>query len=219
MKTKLPGYLISLSGIFLLTWTISCSGRSGNVKEGVRTPVPSVSEAASSKLISILSPAENTGFKLNQPVKVSLGLADKKMVPDSVAIYFNGIFVKSLKSAPWEYSIPSSFTVYTGRKSLKVTAFREGKLQNSVTRFMIIYSDIIPKKLGYKVIHTYPHNRDAFTQGLVYDKGVFFEGTGQETGSTLREVDPETGKVKRQLNLDNSLFGRGSHFLTTGSTR
>jgi glutaminyl-peptide cyclotransferase len=209
MKTKLPGYLISLSGIFLLTWTISCSGRSGNVKEGVGTPLPPVTEAASSKLISILSPAENTGFKLNQPVKVSLGLTDKKMVPDSVTIYFNGFFVKSLKSAPWEYSIPSSFTVNTGRKSLKVTAFREGKPQNSVTRFMIIYSDIIPKKLGYKVIHTYPHNRDAFTQGLVYDKGVFFEGTGQETGSTLREVDPETGKVKRQLNLDDSLFGEG----------
>jgi glutamine cyclotransferase len=74
---------------------------------------------------------------------------------------------------------------------------------------MIIYSDLVPKKYGYKVIHTYPHNRDAFTQGLVYDKGVLYEGTGQETGSTLREVALETGKVIRQLNLDDSLFGEG----------
>jgi glutamine cyclotransferase len=209
MKTKFHRYLISLSGIFLLTWTVSCSGRPGNVKEVGNSVLPEVNEAASSKLISILAPAENTGFKLNQPVKLSLGLADKKTAPDSVTIYFNGNFVKSLKSAPWEYSIPSSFTDHTGRKSLKVTAFTGGKQQNSVTRFMIIYSDVIPKKLGYKVIHTYPHNRDAFTQGLVFDNGVFFEGTGQETGSTLREVDPETGRVMRQLNLDDSLFGEG----------
>jgi len=74
---------------------------------------------------------------------------------------------------------------------------------------MIIYSDLVPKKYGYKVIHTFPHNRDAFTQGLVYDKGVLYEGTGQETGSTLREVALETGKVIRQLNLDDSLFGEG----------
>ena len=36
-----------------------------------------------------------------------------------------------------------------------------------------------------------------------------FEGTGQETGSTLREVELETGKVIRQHNLDASLFGEG----------
>ena len=50
---------------------------------------------------------------------------------------------------------------------------------------------------------------NAFTQGLVYDKGVLFEGTGQEAGSSLREVELETGKVIRQHNLDAHLFGEG----------
>ncbi|MFZ0281796.1 MAG: glutaminyl-peptide cyclotransferase, partial [Bacteroidales bacterium] len=48
-----------------------------------------------------------------------------------------------------------------------------------------------------------------FTQGLFYDGGVFYEGTGQEAGSSLREVEIETGKVIRQHNLDPSLFGEG----------
>jgi glutamine cyclotransferase len=74
---------------------------------------------------------------------------------------------------------------------------------------MIIYSDIIPQKNGYKVIHTYPHDREAFTQGLVYDKGLLFEGTGEKATSSLREVELETGKVLRQQNLDASLFGEG----------
>jgi len=73
----------------------------------------------------------------------------------------------------------------------------------------VIYSDIVPKRYGYKVIHTYPHDIEAFTQGLVYDKGMLFEGTGQKTGSSLREVELQTGKVIRQHNLDASLFGEG----------
>ena len=90
-------------------------------------------------------------------------------------VYFNGNYVTTIKSDPWEYSIPPVFTVTTGRKSLKATAFKGGKSQNTVTRFMIIYSDMVPKRYGYKVIHTYPHSRDAFTQGLVYDKGYYLK--------------------------------------------
>jgi glutamine cyclotransferase len=157
----------------------------------------------------MISPEENTGYKLNDPVKVVLKLADKNKLPDSVLIFFNGKAVTTLKSEPWEYSIPPVFTVTTGRKSLKVTAYKGGRSQNTITRFMIIYSDIVPKRNGYKVIHTYPHDKNAFTQGLVYDNGVLFEGTGQETGSTLREVELETGNVIRQHNLESSLFGEG----------
>jgi len=209
MQTDYQKYLIFLSVILLLTWTLSCSGRSGKMKEaGVHTSTV-LNEEVSSKLIKIISPEENTGFKLYQPVKVILALEDKTRVPDSVTVYFDGKYVTSVKSDTWEYSISPVFIVTTGRKSLKVTAFKGGKPQNTVTRFMIIYSDLVPKKYGYKVIHTFPHNRDAFTQGLVYDNGVLYEGTGQETGSTLREVALETGKVIRQLNLDDSLFGEG----------
>lgn len=209
MKTEFQRNIIFLSAGILLTITLSCSGGSGKTRETVVTGTPAVSETASSKLIKIISPEENTGFKLNQAVKVTMALEEKAVAPDSVTIYFDGKYVKSVKSAPWEYSIPPAYTVTTGRKSLKVTAYKGGKPQNTVTRFMVVFSDIVPKKYGYKVVHTYPHDRNAFTQGLLYDNGEFFEGTGQENGSTLREVELETGKVLRQHDLEESLFGEG----------
>ena len=209
MKADYLKYFISLSVVLFLTWTISCSGRPGKMSDTKVTSAPVSTEVAVAKLIKMISPEENTGFKLNDPVKVILALADKDKLPDSVLVSFDGKAVKTLKSEPWEYTIPPVFTVTTGRKSLKVTAFKGGKQQNTITRFMIIYSDTAPIRYGYKVIHSYPHNRDAFTQGLVYDNGVFFEGTGQETGSSLREVEIETGKVRRQHNLESSLFGEG----------
>jgi glutamine cyclotransferase len=209
MRNDYLKYSVSLSIVFLMIWTISCSGRPGKMKESGAHPVSVPVEEAVSKLIKMISPDENTGFKLNEPVKVVLAPEDRTKLPDSILISFDGKAVKTMKTEPWEYTIPPVFTTHTGRKSLKVTAFKNGKPQNSITRFMIIYSDVVPKRCGYKVIHTYPHNRDAFTQGLVYDNGVFFEGTGQESGSSLREVEPETGKVKRQHNLEGSLFGEG----------
>jgi glutamine cyclotransferase len=62
---------------------------------------------------------------------------------------------------------------------------------------------------GYKIINTYPHDNSAFTQGLVYDQGVLYEGTGQYGSSTLSRIDLETGRVLKQIGLDDRLFGEG----------
>lgn len=208
MKTDYPKYIIFLFVVLLITWTLSCSGRAGKTEADV-TPEPLINEEVSIKLIKLISPEENTVFRLNDPIKVVINQTDNDKIPDSVLIHFDGKTVTTIKTSPWVYSISQAFTKTTGRKSLKVTAFRGGKTQNPITRFLIIHSDIVPKRNGYKIINIYPHDKEAFTQGLVYDKGVFYESTGQITSSSLREVESETGRVIRQHNLDASLFGEG----------
>jgi len=61
----------------------------------------------------------------------------------------------------------------------------------------------------YRVIRSYPHDRGAFTQGLVYDGGFFYEGTGLHGRSTLRKVDPASGRVLKEIGLSPSHFGEG----------
>ena len=51
------------------------------------------------------------------------------------------------------------------------------------------------RQMRVEVIASYPHDRGAFTQGLLYDGGVLYESTGLEGESTLRRVDPKTGRV------------------------
>lgn len=65
---------------------------------------------------------------------------------------------------------------------------------------------------SYTVIHSYPHDNLAFTQGLVYNDGFLFEGTGLPGYSTLRKVNLETGKVIKMLPLDKEHFGEGITF-------
>lgn len=208
MKSDFQNSLVSLTLFMIIICVVSCSGRSGK-KEPVRDQTTTEKSETVLQLIKIVTPEEDATFKLHQSVKVNLATFDKIAIPDSVNVYFNGNRITSVKTEPWECLIPASYTTTTGRKSLKVTSFKGGKPQNTVTRFTIFYSDIVPEHYSYTIVHTYPHSRDAFTQGLFYDNGVLFEGTGQETGSTLRQVELETGKVLRQHDLGNTLFGEG----------
>jgi glutaminyl-peptide cyclotransferase len=60
-----------------------------------------------------------------------------------------------------------------------------------------------------RVLASYPHDPGAFTQGLVYDRGVLYESTGLAGKSTLRRVDLETGRVVDSVPLAPALFGEG----------
>ena len=62
---------------------------------------------------------------------------------------------------------------------------------------------------GYRVVNEYPHDRNAFTQGLVYADGDLYEGTGRYGESTLRRVDLESGDVLRSYALEPHHFGEG----------
>lgn len=61
----------------------------------------------------------------------------------------------------------------------------------------------------YKVVKSYPHDRQAFTQGLVYLDGVLYESTGLHGQSGIRKVKLETGEVLQQRPLDPKYFGEG----------
>lgn len=61
----------------------------------------------------------------------------------------------------------------------------------------------------YKVINAFPHDKKAFTQGLVFEDGYLYEGTGHYGASTLRKVELETGKVLHIYKLPPHFFGEG----------
>jgi len=61
----------------------------------------------------------------------------------------------------------------------------------------------------YKVIAAYPHDQAAFTQGLLFNNGAFYEGTGQYTQSKIRRVDIKSGRVLEEWAMPDQLFGEG----------
>lgn len=65
-----------------------------------------------------------------------------------------------------------------------------------------------------EIVKTYPHDPQAFTQGLVFYNSVFYEGTGgyrhsDDFSSSLRKVEIDTGKVLQKIDLKDDYFGEG----------
>ena len=80
-----------------------------------------------------------------------------------------------------------------------------------IARFLFLAAPLFAQTATYtyKVVHAYPHDRTAFTQGLIYLDGVLYEGTGLEGRSTLRKVKLETGQVLQERKIDEKYFGEG----------
>ncbi len=62
---------------------------------------------------------------------------------------------------------------------------------------------------SYRIVNTYPHDQDAFTQGLVFENGAIYAGTGLYGKSSLRKVDLETGNILQIYELPARYFGEG----------
>jgi glutamine cyclotransferase len=69
-------------------------------------------------------------------------------------------------------------------------------------------SAVVPK-LGYQIVNVWPHDPNAFTQGLVFLDGKMIESTGQEGRSSLRNVELETGKILRKVDVPEPYFAEG----------
>ncbi len=66
------------------------------------------------------------------------------------------------------------------------------------------------KIYDYKILQTYPHDEGAFTQGLFFHDGYLYESTGLNGQSSLRKIEPESGRVIEKKDIDTEYFGEGA---------
>jgi glutamine cyclotransferase len=200
--------IYSILFLLILVSVISCSGSSDGKSGAVAGVTTSGTDALPAKrLIEVLSPSDNASFICSDKITFSVTQAAGSVKIDSVQLWVGG----SRKSTIYE--LPASVELEPagkpGRLPLRVVAFSPVSKPQTVSLFVSLLSDITPVTYRYKVVKSFPHDRHAYTQGLVYDEGFFYEGTGQQGQSNLRKIEAETGKVISQVNLDGSLFGEG----------
>lgn len=64
-------------------------------------------------------------------------------------------------------------------------------------------------KYGYQIVNIWPHDSNAFTQGLILKDGKLLESTGEEGRSSLRQVDLESGRVLKKVDVPSPYFAEG----------
>lgn len=86
--------------------------------------------------------------------------------------------------------------------------YGEGKSKR-VDNSVEVFANAPYKGYNYKVVNRYPHDKEAYTQGLEYYDGILYESTGQWKKSSLRKTDLKTGKVLQKTKLEDHYFGEG----------
>ena len=199
--------LVSVLSLLLFI-TFSCSPGNGST-EG-RTSKASKPE----RISSLLEPAAAITIPLGEEIKLVLSIPDTVAV-DSVRVFLGGDLKKTIRSSTegpspgmLEFML-STEGEHTGKSGLRLRLFFASGENENHSRQITFLSDIIPVEYSYQVVKEYPHDVEAYTQGLEYVDGVLYEGTGNYGTSSLRRVILETGEVSKTRDLDQSLFGEG----------
>jgi glutamine cyclotransferase len=158
--------------------------------------------------VTLLSPETGEYIVLGKEVRITWAVQPGITVIDSLTLSMDGKVMATLPASAKEWSLPTS-GFGLGRHMIK-TVFRDttGASLTKSVMFMVI-SDLKPQLYTYRVKASYPHDPEAYTQGLIFDGGFLYESTGQYGHSSLRKVNPETGEPISTLSLDREYFGEG----------
>ncbi len=150
---------------------------------------------------------ENLAVTFGSPVNFSFQTGEGVQQVDFIC---NDTVIKSWKN-PTE-NLNYTFNLANrgvGTYPIRLVATLENGQTYADQRLMRVLSDIEPEIWIAKVIKTYPHQVASFTQGLEFNNGELYEGTGQKGASKIAKVDLKTGKHLQEMNIDATYFGEG----------
>ena len=124
----------------------------------------------------------------------------KKIAYDSVQFSLRGARI-----AP-TYVFPEDALL--GDIPAEAVVFIEGKKISTTTNVRLL-NKTAPNLYTYTLLNEYPHDKQAYTQGLEFDGERLYESTGVRGKSSLRRVNYKTGAVEKQIDLDATYFGEG----------
>jgi len=162
------------------------------------------------KRVSVLkidSPKSGEMFTIGDEIEIMITLKKSDIEIDSITVETDGL-KKVLKIDNLSYNWQTK-ELNPGSNQVKVFAYSNGNRVDSYYLKLRFKSDIIPELYTCKLVKTYAHDRNAFTQGLVYEDGILYEGTGQRGQSVLKKIEFETGKLISELSLPTQYFGEG----------
>jgi len=151
------------------------------------------------------SPQAGTMVKAGDAISLKLEFPDDLSAIDSVVYAMDDeVLARRTDSVP--VTLETKEAAF-GNRTLSARLYHDGKEQVAYSNIVVVPQP--PKQYGFNVVNEYPHDTEAFTQGLEYENGYLYESTGQYGKSSLRKVAYQTGEVVQRINLDDKFFGEG----------
>jgi glutamine cyclotransferase len=200
MSVKKFVFFFTLFAFIASNWSCnSCSSNGSTVSENKKPPRRKVQ-------VSIVSPKNNERTALGTTVALTVQTAEGLQI-DSLRWFIDGKLLAS--SASLDTYIWNTAGQTTGSHRIEAVAHYAGGERDIVSASVLLLAPQPPKRYTYRIVRTYPHDVNAYTQGLLFDDGFLYESTGLKGESTLRKVMPATGEPVQSLNISKEMFGEG----------
>ncbi len=178
--------------ISILITAFSCS----NTPKRSRKPVSSITIQPNKK-----------SYVFGEKVSVNVKTKVKNGEIESIKLYYKNKLLKESKEL--NFTFEGAEINSLGNSNFRVETVKTDGLKNTRTKTVKTLSDTETKIYNYKIINTYPHSNDYYTQGLEYHNGFLYEGTGEYGKSRLEKVDLKTGNALRTYHMPDKYFGEG----------
>ena len=155
----------------------------------------------------ITSPSDGASFDFGDSLQITVTAEDPDGSIASVSFYVDNMLQYTDNSLPYECTW-NTVRNTIGNRSIKVVALDNEGL-SGVDSITIQVSLNVIRRYTYEVINEYPHDENAFTQGLTWEDDTLYEGTGRNGRSSLRKVKLDSGTVLQIHNLDDDYWGEG----------
>jgi len=149
--------------------------------------------------------AEDKEFQLGDTLKVEMKAVTDKKIDSVVYSLYGERFASTEGNENLAHVLEDE---KLGKWELTAKVFEDGE-QSEIKEEIVIYNNIPPVAYTYKIIASYPHASDAYTQGLEFYNDSLYESTGQYGESSLRKVNYVTGEVLKSVELDQNYFAEG----------
>jgi glutamine cyclotransferase len=152
---------------------------------------------------TFVSPQAGKNINLGDTLSLQVKLTEKA---DSVVYYADG---ERLLNATDERAVSMQTNdLQLGVKAISAKIYRSGAEAEEISTNIVVKSPLIPQRLSYTMVQEFKHDTSSFTQGLEFHDGFFYESDGLAGESSIRKVEPATGKVL-QLTPVDKLFAEG----------
>jgi glutamine cyclotransferase len=138
-------------------------------------------------------------------VNVKTKLKDGEI--ETIKLYYKKQLLKESKEL--NFTVDGIEIKTLGISNFRVEAVKTDALKNTRTKSIRAISNVVPKKMTYKIIKNYPHSKKYYTQGLEFYDGFLYEGTGENGTSGIYKVNLATGNTVQSFDMEEKYFGEG----------
>jgi glutamine cyclotransferase len=158
--------------------------------------------------IEFIKPINTPKLKLGDNLVIEFRALGDSIGIDSIQVLIDKKYIITLKDKKLEMEWSSKNSLL-GLVNIHAISFLNNKTTDTISTFANIYPGEKAINYTYKIIKTYPHSRNAYTQGLIFENGYFYESDGEYGKSVLRKVKLETGESVKIISYDRKIFSEG----------